>query len=138
MPTPHLIDEKIELTERNWRDHLLMTLSTLKVHKAIIEFEGSGDDGSITDVTLMDRDGAVLKKVEKVNIHSVTDLGVEATTLDKSLMDFCYAELEKTQLDWWNNDGGYGEMVIMPSAECPIRLDVYIRETRVDEHEFII
>lgn len=65
-----------------------------------IDFAGSGDSGSIETI-MVGRTGTDDK--EEVQFNS--DLHTE-------ISDWAYSYLESTNIDWYNNDGGQGEIEI--------------------------
>ena len=52
------------------------------------------------------------------------------------LESYCYDELEKTNIDWYNNDGGFGELRITLSDEASIELEVNQRYTEYNTYSF--
>lgn len=77
-----------------------------------IEFDGSGDSGSITGIYL---DGSWEAPVKG--------------KLYELLENWAYELLEKTGVDWYNNDGGYGE-IIFDMTENKFSYEVYGRYTQ--------
>lgn len=108
------------MTTRNLSDNreALKFLASLGVAKVTIEFDGGGDSGSLGEITF---EGIT----EKPEALKPPELGGE--TLEKFANDLADRLLEETQYDWYNNDGGYGTITIVPGAEKPLHVDMNIR-----------
>lgn len=78
-----------------------------------IYFDGSGDSGSIEDLAARD---------EKEEIISIP------ATIKEKLEDWAYGVLEGTGVDWYNNDGGFGT-IILDVKERKYSFEVSQRET---------
>lgn len=85
-----------------------------------VEFDGSGDSGSIESVYLarngeevtLDAPIAVWKKGDSTFIPEegwqYGEPVQETIDIEEALKDHVYEALEKTDIDWYNNDGGFG------------------------------
>jgi hypothetical protein len=71
------------------RDDLVATFRKLGITSVSIDFYGSGDEGSIEDVTF-------------------TPADVADEALKQDVTDWAYSFLDATGIDWYNNDGGGG------------------------------
>jgi len=123
-------------------DSLFAQLRLHNVAKIVITFEGAGDSGSIDSVSLMDAsDKHVTTPITTIlwtseNYH---DAGKpKDTTLQAALEDLGYQMLDKTGVDWYNNDGGYGEIVINISNidDICVEFDMNQRYTEVENTQF--
>ena len=96
---------------------LLTQLNLLGAKEVRVEFQGGGDDGQIEDVYYIDANE---------NHHSFADDMIAWTTqtygnqqseqrptkLVDALEDLCQRALDNTGLDWYNNEGGQGNLTI--------------------------
>jgi hypothetical protein len=56
--------------------------------------------------------------------------------LRDDLIDFANEKLLNDIEDWWNNDGGYGVILIkIPSGQYEIHNTIYITDTEEFEHD---
>lgn len=101
----------------------------MKIDLIEISFNGEGDSGSIEEVTVRsggrDFDTGIQIKVwvpgSKEFDHSkkawVTSKEEEKLiTLNDFLQQHVYEALEKTDVDWYNKDGGFGSWIWQPSV----------------------
>jgi len=130
---------------------LLMTL--LKIMggaKVCVSFSGGGDSGNIDDAELLDAEGNPidLKGAEfeweseesyhdpeegKWRMRSI----VEIMPLNDILVKITEDTLESTDLDWYNNDGGQGQLSIDLTTTPPsIELEVGVNYTHTENHNF--
>lgn len=90
----------------------------------VVEFSGSGDDGSINDIHLACPNGN----------EPWVEVEGEAHAAAREL---CYHFLDKQGLDWYNDDGGEGTVTfnLDGTVECNtnIRVTEFVR--RSDEYE---
>jgi predicted phosphoadenosine phosphosulfate sulfurtransferase len=127
---------------------LLTQLRTLGVKTVEVTFSGGGDSGSIDDVNAYDND---MKDVDLM-VHSL-DWPEEVSTLDTTTKTWVHTEhislksldhilrnvtesaLAESGLDWYNNDGGQGSLLIDFNKSPPeISLDVGINYTTTEDH----
>jgi hypothetical protein len=116
---------------------LLLKLADLGVTGIKIFYSGSGDSGDIDDVVY-----TTTKEVNFNDINNLTNYGENAlylTNLDHDLKDDITAFADQKILndieDWWNNDGGYGAMLIkIPSGNYEINNIIYITDTEDFHH----
>lgn len=111
-----------------------------------ISFDGSGDSGSIESVDIYNAEGkrmqidlTVTYPTEKsswVDDKWVTETTEKEMPIADALEAYCYDELEKTQIDWYNNDGGFGEMTINLDDKVEIELEVNTRYTEYHSETF--
>jgi hypothetical protein len=93
---------------------LMSRLRDLDIQRVEIRYDGSGDSGSIDDVDFY-----------KEKWESVDDIAEDLRGLCE---DLGYHVLNQHyQWDWYNNDGGYGTVIIVP-GEDSITIDGYVRE----------
>ena len=85
-----------------------------------IEFYGSGDSGSVEDITIQMREGYT-----------------QPPELKDKLETFAYAYLEGVGLDWYNNEGGQGEIEFDLTQALPVfraHVDINYTESK-REHD---
>jgi hypothetical protein len=93
---------------------LMSRLRDLDIQRVEIRYDGSGDSGSIDDVDFY-----------KEKWESVDDIAEDLRGLCE---DLGYHILNQHyNWDWYNNDGGYGTVIIVP-GEDSITIDGYVRE----------
>lgn len=103
-------------------------LASLGVIKIVATFDGGGDSGQVNDISvegLAEDKWRALKPAE-----------LDGGTLEKFVDDLIDQLLEQTNYDWYNNDGGYGEIIITPGADEPLHIDMNIRITASQLYEF--
>ena len=118
---------------------LLLQLADLGVTGIKIFYSGSGDSGDIDDVVY-----TTTKEASFDNIMSLRNYGEEDTLylqnldfeLRDNLIDFANIKILNNLEDWWNNDGGYGVMLIkIPSGQYEISNTIYITDTEEFGHD---
>lgn len=124
-----------------YMENLRRILPVLRQHgieAVTVSFNGEGDSGSIDDISYapMERGDEVKSlPVEHFGTSTYFDegqwrrqAGLRQSTLNEALDELTYDYLEETGVDWYNNDGGYGELVIDVQAGT-VSLDVQVRYT---------
>jgi len=118
---------------------LLLKLADLGVTGIKIFYSGSGDSGDIDDVVY-----TTTKEVTFYDIMNLSNYGQEDTLyladldgyLRDDLIDFANEKILNNLEDWWNNDGGYGVMLIkIPSGEYEINNTIYVTDTEEFAHD---
>jgi len=118
---------------------LLLKLADLGVTGIKIFYSGSGDSGDIDDVVYT----TTTKEAAFNNIMNLSTYGegtLHLADLDgylrDDLIDFANEKILNDLEDWWNNDGGYGVMIIkIPSGEYEIANTIYITDTEEFGHD---
>ena len=94
---------------------LIPVLRELEVESIHINFSGSGDSGQIDDVTI-EPESAESVRVSYLSVtrefedgHYVSRQQEVEAPLNEVITDIVYEYLDDTGVDWYNNDGGYGE-----------------------------
>jgi len=133
------------------KKNLLMTL--LKIMggaKVGVSFSGGGDSGNIDDAELLDAEGNPIDlkgaEFEWESEESYHDLEegkwrmrsvVETLPLNDILVKITEDALESTDLDWYNNDGGQGQLSIDLTKTPPsIELEVGVNYVHTENHNF--
>ena len=102
-----------------WQEAVLF-LKDLGITSIHVHYEGSGDSGSIEDVEYYTGENGE-------TVHFKHDLNI-SDEMHEKLINLCYPMLDDIE-DWYNNDGGYGTVVISFEDDEPtINVDGYVRE----------
>ena len=117
---------------------LLLKLADLGVTGIKIFYSGGGDSGDIDDVVY-----TTTKEVTFYDIMNLSTYGegiLHLADLDgelrDQLIDFANEKILNDLEDWWNNDGGYGAMIIkIPSGKYKIANTIYVTDTEEFEHD---
>ena len=127
---------------------LFAKLALLKVAEVSVEFNGSGDSGSIDGVSAVDAQGKSVDLTEYfIDWTANKDVfmkdgwkrsaAIESMSLDTVLTSICDEALDQSNLDWYNNDGGFGTLHINLCSNPPTaKLDMHLRITVTDDHTF--
>lgn len=124
--------------EHTYLENLRRVLPILREHglkEATVAFDGSGDSGSISSLEYdaVDFDGNVVE-VDVITLESRFEEGrgwvrtykTSRKSINDAIRDLTYDYLEEADVDWYNSDGGYGELVINV-VEGTFTLDVKVR-----------
>ncbi len=118
---------------------LLLKLADLGVTGVKIFYSGSGDSGDIDDVVYTTTKEVSLYEIMNLNNYGQKDTLYLADLdgeLRDDLIDFANEKILNGIEDWWNNDGGYGVMIIkIPSGEYKISNMIYTTDTEEFEHD---
>jgi len=106
------------------------------VRTVTVRFDGSGDDGSIQDIDYGEATltpASILVDVDVVHRSFngrewTTTLVVEREILNNAIEAVTSDYLAETGVDWYNNDGGFGELII-DVARTTVTLEVNVRYT---------
>ena len=116
MTSSDLTTETPETNENPLRTLIFAWMKQLKISKIVVEFEGSGDSGQIQGYShTLEGSEQVHDDLpdDETSFHmlALVGEGVKAVTPKELLNDFVYACLDETGIDWYNNDGGFGDVV---------------------------
>ena len=121
---------------------LLTQLNLLGAKQVRIEFQGGGDDGQIEGVYLLDDNENDIDLPNDMIAWTSQTYGNQQseqkpTKLVDALEDVCQRALDNTGLDWYNNDGGQGNLTI-DFRETPPKISLYvgINQTTTDDYEY--
>ena len=117
---------------------LLLQLADLGVTGIKIFYSGGGDSGDIDDIVYTTTKEATFNNI--MNLTSYAEDVLNLQTLDDELSDkikdFASEKILNDLEDWWNNDGGYGTMLIkIPSGNYEINNIIYITDTEDFHHD---
>lgn len=99
---------------------VLPLLQAGHVSRVTVSFDGSGDCGSISEVWFDGGDfDAANTTVESLGVARrfeegrwVTERVDERKSVRSAIEELAYDYIDETGVDWYNNDGGYGELVL--------------------------
>lgn len=126
--------------------NLFAHLKLLNVHSFEIEFDGSGDDGQIDEITFYDSGNNIIQIPEDSISWVYTDYGMgngepkeTQVTLLKACADLGYDMLNESGHDWYNNEGGYGKIDIQiedSDGKPKVDMDMNIRIMDTDNYHY--
>ena len=124
------------------KQKLLTQLNLLGAKEVFVEFRGGGDDGEIESVYYRDRQDNHLEiPKDMISWTQVVYGDKPKLTKEMSLVDvledLCYRALDASGMDWYNNEGGQGSLVIdfreSPPKTC---LELGINSMSTEEYKF--
>ena len=116
---------------------LLLKLADLGVTGIKIFYSGSGDSGDIDDVVYTRTKEASFDDINTLSSYGENSLYLKELDYDlkDEISDFADQKILNDIEDWWNNDGGYGTMLIkIPSGKYEINNMIYTTDTEEFEH----
>ena len=117
---------------------LLLQLADLGVTGIKIFYSGGGDSGDIDDIVYTTTKEAAFNNIMNLPSHGEDVLYLQNLNdeLADKIKDFANEKILNDLEDWWNNDGGYGAMLIkIPSVKYEINNIIYITDTEEFEHD---
>ena len=117
---------------------LLLKLADLGVTGIKIFYSGGGDSGALDDIVY------TTKEIEDIDdINYLENFGNEVvflkdldSALNQDIENFATEKILSDIEDWWNNDGGYGVMLIaVPSGNYQINNTIYFTNTEEYNHD---
>ena len=126
-------------TSRRYRENLRLLLPVLRQHgtgNVTVSFDGSGDEGSVDQACFENRDfdGSTVEVTclstanEFVDGQWITTQVETQKTVTEAIDVLTDDYLAETGVDWYNNDGGFGELFINVD-EGHVSLEVNTRWT---------
>jgi hypothetical protein len=116
---------------------LLLQLADLGVTGIKVIYSGGGDSGAIDDIIYTTEEVTFLEDLENLDQYSENVLNLRdlSTSLYSNMEDFATSQILDNVEDWWNNEGGYGTVLItIPSGNYTINNNIYITETETYIH----
>ena len=116
---------------------LLLQLADLGVTGIKVLYSGGGDSGAIDDIIYTTQEVTSLEDLDDLDPYSNNVLNVRdlSTSFYSNIEDFATERLLDTIEDWWNNEGGYGTVLIsIPSGNYTINNNIYISNTEEYTH----
>jgi hypothetical protein len=122
---------------------LLIQLADLGVTGIKIKYDGSGDSGCIDDVLytvdkLSENEEDAFDAVKSLESWDtgVKRLDMLHSGLSSDIQNFAEEEILNDVEDWWNNEGGFGDMcILVPSGKYQIENNIRITDTETYEHD---
>jgi hypothetical protein len=121
---------------------LLLKLADIGITGIKVHYAGSGDSGAIESIVYttedLDKDEVdAFNELDTLNIWSTeNNLSVLNSGLSSLVEDFITDKLLNDIEDWYNNDGGEGDVLILvPSGKYQINNRIYITHTEEFQHE---
>jgi hypothetical protein len=122
---------------------LLIQLADLGVTGIKIKYDGSGDSGCIDDVLytvdkLSENEEDAFDAVKSLESWDtgVKRLNMLHSGLSSDIQNFAEEEILNDVEDWWNNEGGFGDMcILVPSGKYQIENNIRITDTETYEHD---
>jgi hypothetical protein len=117
---------------------LLLKLADLGVTGIKIFYSGGGDSGALDDIVY------TTKEIEDIDdINYLENFGNEVvflkdldSALNQDIENFATEKILSDIEDWWNNDGGYGVMLIsIPSGDYKVDNTIYYTNTEEYYHD---
>ena len=111
---------------------LLLQLADLGVTGIKVIYSGGGDSGAIDEIIYTTEEITFLEDLENLDQYSENVLNLRdlSTSLYSNIEDFATSQILDNIEDWWNNEGGYGTVLItIPSGNYTINNSIYISDT---------
>jgi hypothetical protein len=111
---------------------LLLQLADLGVTGIKIIYSGGGDSGAIDEIIYTTEEVTTFEYLDYLDPYSENVLNLRdlSTSLYSDLEDFATSQILDNIEDWWNNEGGYGTVLIaIPSGNYKINNNIYISNT---------
>ena len=110
------------------KETLLTQLNLLGAKRVYVTFRGGGDEGEIEEIYFIDKNDETHNIPNDMIAWTKQTYGEQKSettneTLVEVLEDLCYRALDETGWDWYNNDGGQGELII-DFTESPPKIDL--------------
>ena len=111
---------------------LLLKLADLGVTGIKIIYSGGGDSGAIDDIIYTTQEITNFEDLYDLDQYSESCLNLRdlSTSFYSDIENFADEKILNDIEDWWNNEGGYGEVLIaIPSGNYKINNNIYISNT---------
>jgi hypothetical protein len=116
---------------------VLIQLADQGVTGIKVHYDGGGDSGAIENIVYTDKEDAEFSDIDLViSWDEDKDLEKLNSSAYATIQNFAHETLLDNIEDWWNNEGGYGDLLIkVPSGEYLINNNVRIMEIEEFTHE---
>jgi len=116
---------------------VLIQLADQGVTGIKVQYDGGGDSGAIENIVYTDKENAEFSDIDLViSWDEDKDLEKLNSSAYANIQNFAHETLLDNIEDWWNNEGGYGDILIkVPSGEYLINNNVRIMEIEEFTHE---
>ncbi len=116
---------------------LLLQLADLGVTGIKVLYSGGGDSGAIDEIIYTTQEVTSLEDLDDLDPYSENVLNLRdlSTSFYSNIEDFATSKLLDNIEDWWNNEGGYGTVLIsIPSGNYTINNFIYTTDTEEFTH----
>ena len=116
---------------------VLIQLADQGVTGIKVHYEGSGDSGAIESIVYTDIEDANFSDIDLVSAwNEDKNLAKLNSSAYATIENFAHETILDNIEDWWNNEGGYGDLLIkVPSGEYIVNNNVRILEIEEYIHE---
>jgi hypothetical protein len=116
---------------------VLIQLADQGVTGIKIHYDGGGDSGAIESIVYTDKENANFIDIDLISAwNQEKDLRKLNSSAYATIEDFAHETILNDIEDWWNNEGGYGDLLIkVPSGEYLINNNVRVVEIEDYTHE---
>ena len=124
------------MTENEMTD-LLLKLADLGVTGIKVIYSGGGDSGAVDEIIYTTEKVTSLEDLENLDQYSENVLNLRdlSTSFYSDIEDFATSKLLDNIEDWWNNEGGFGTVLItVPSGNYTINNFIYTTDTEEFTH----
>jgi hypothetical protein len=116
---------------------VLIQLADQGVTGIKVHYDGGGDSGAIENIVYTDKENAEFSDIDLViSWDEDKDLEKLNSSAYANIQNFAHETILDNIEDWWNNEGGYGDILIkVPSGEYIINNNIRIMNTEEYSHE---
>jgi hypothetical protein len=116
---------------------VLIQLADQGVTGIKVHYDGGGDSGAIESIVYTDKENAEFSDIDLViSWDEDKDLEKLNSSAYATIENFAHETILNNIEDWWNNEGGYGDLLIkVPSGEYFINNNTRIMEVEEYTHE---
>jgi hypothetical protein len=115
---------------------VLIQLADQEVTGIKVHYAGGGDSGAIDSIVYTDKENPEWDDIQTLNSWEkdicLTSINSEAHS---QIENFAHQTILDNIEDWWNNEGGYGDLLIkVPSGEYIVYNNIRITEVEEYNH----
>jgi hypothetical protein len=121
---------------------LLLQLADLGVTGIKVHYDGGGDSGAIENIVYtkekLSNDEEAFETISELDTwgEDILNLNNLDSGLYSLIKDFAQDKLLNDIEDWWNNEGGHGDLCIcVPSGKYTIYNQIYVTHTEDYTHK---
>ena len=116
---------------------VLIQLADQGVTGIKVHYDGSGDSGAIEGIVYTDIEDANFSDIDLISAwNQEKDLRKLNSSACATIENFAHETILDDIEDWWNNEGGYGDLLIkVPSGEYIVNNNVRVVEIEDYTHE---
>jgi len=115
---------------------VLIQLADQGVTGIKVHYDGSGDSGAIENIVYTDIEDANFSDIDLVSAWNENmNLAAINSSAYSDIENFAHEVILDQIEDWWNNEGGYGDLLIkVPSGEYIVNNNVRIMNVEEYNH----